>query len=90
MVLILEKYSRAVQQLALLSSASHITVAFILAAGHAGLEIKILYYSAHYCPTTCRGYTHMTVYARPANNLLNWTFKHMFTSLKVCNLKVSM
>ena len=44
MVLILEyleKYSIAVQQLALLSSASHITVA----SGHPGLEIKILYYS---------------------------------------------
>ena len=44
----LEKYSSAVQQLALLSSTSYITAAFTLASGHPGLEIKILYYCTLY------------------------------------------
>ena len=40
----LEKHSSTVQQLALLSSTSYITAAFMLASGHPGLEITILYY----------------------------------------------
>ena len=34
--------------LALLSSTSYITAAFMLASGHPGLEIKILYYCTLY------------------------------------------
>ena len=48
-----------------------VTAAFTLVSGHPGLEMKIcttvLYSKVHKSPTTCRGCTHVTMYARHLN-----------------------
>ena len=61
--------------LACLSSTSYLTVTFVLASRHSGLEIKILYYifyivlysKVHKSTTTCRGCLHVTTYTRYVN-----------------------
>ena len=58
--------------LVLLSSTRYITTAFTLASAHPGLEVKILYYctlysKVHKSTTNCRGYMHVTMYARHVN-----------------------
>ena len=41
--------------------------------------------------TACRGCTHRTIYTRhTGTNLCDWTCQRMFSSLKVCSLKVCM
>ena len=70
-------------------------------SGHLGLEIKILYCCPLYSPlntnvhkstTICRGYMHMTMYARymKLSSVIGHAKKSRFASLKACNLKVCM
>ena len=86
-----------VQQLALLSSTTYITAAFMPASGHPGLEIKIPYDCTLHSTVK---YTRAQPLVGDASrwqytpdtwtNLHDWTREHMFVSLKVCNSKVHM
>ena len=53
-------------------------------------SITVLYSKVHNSTTTCRGCTHMTMYADTWTNLPDWTCECVFASLKFCNLKVHM
>ena len=70
-------FNHPVQYLEKYSSTRYTTAIFMLASGHHGLEIKILYYCAPYSSVlysnvhkntmTCRGCTHMMVCTRHMN-----------------------
>ena len=86
-----------VQHLEKYSSTRYITAIVMLASRHHGLEIKILSYCALYSSVMYTE-THPLVEDAHAwwcapdtwTNLHDWTGELMFTSLKVCNLKVWM
>ena len=73
----------------------HESAAFMLASGHVGLEVKILYSvsytvllsKVHKSTSTCRGCTHGTIYTRHTRaNLHDWTCRSPSLPLKVHNL----
>ena len=88
--------SLGLQVLVLLSSTSYVTAAFMLASGHPGLEIKILY------PIQSCSVKYMNVQPRVEDacvgqyapdmwtNLCDWTCECTSASLKVWNLKIRM